>query len=514
MSISVLEYAELDMLQDIFFVGNELAITAFISIKDDVDKQCSALVRLKEVGIVGIILYYVGVFIPELDQRVIDTAEEVGLPLIVMPQNEKDFRYGEVLSEVDRAIYDDQQAEHDYVFPILEIVSQLKDRQRTLNTVLRLLSDRLNITFLLTDSEVELLETASWPMSRTENYIGLLQHYKAISQTSSGLDVFEYAEDGKTLHVRRQPIRLANGVNLNLFAVSVQAEPSHRDLIQSAEIISLFCATWNVSLQMENRDMILPAIIKGEHLLVRKLTMRYGLDLGKFSTLWVVKNGGGQREKTAKGQEGRFEAERIASCVRVYLNDQKKNALAAVINDTAVALLEASQYLDLDADLDTGFVNYSDAAMKNGETTILLTANRLADASSIQDIYHSFAERENELRAIYPDRRVFNKHHLAFAKKCHSIVAEGDAFVQEYTSLLAPLTEANHSDSLITTLSVYLLDADRNLQSTATSLFLHGSSIKYRIGACKKLLGININTMPDAYDLYLAVALMRLIQAP
>ncbi len=45
--VSVLEYANVAALVDCLFMGNELIITAFISVMDDVESQCAVLRRLQ-----------------------------------------------------------------------------------------------------------------------------------------------------------------------------------------------------------------------------------------------------------------------------------------------------------------------------------------------------------------------------------------------------------------------------------------------------------------------------------
>ena len=77
-----------------------MCITAFSSIKDDVDKQCAIVRRMKEIGICAVVLYYIGIFVPYLDDKLISTADEVNLPLICMPYNRFDFRYGEAINDV------------------------------------------------------------------------------------------------------------------------------------------------------------------------------------------------------------------------------------------------------------------------------------------------------------------------------------------------------------------------------------------------------------------------------
>lgn len=49
-TVSVLEYAKTFAMANPLFLGNEIILTAFISIKDDVDAQCEAIRRLHAVG--------------------------------------------------------------------------------------------------------------------------------------------------------------------------------------------------------------------------------------------------------------------------------------------------------------------------------------------------------------------------------------------------------------------------------------------------------------------------------
>ncbi|MEG2018603.1 MAG: hypothetical protein RR128_09130 [Clostridium sp.] len=48
------------------------------------------LINRKDVirrGEIAIVIFYVGIFLAKIDERVINTAEEVGMPLICMPEN-------------------------------------------------------------------------------------------------------------------------------------------------------------------------------------------------------------------------------------------------------------------------------------------------------------------------------------------------------------------------------------------------------------------------------------------
>lgn len=94
-SISVLESTKPEILVNELFPdarsgysGGELVITGFINCTDDVEMQCENVKRLIEGGEVGLVLYYVGVYLPRVDQRLIDMADENDFVLICMPEEE------------------------------------------------------------------------------------------------------------------------------------------------------------------------------------------------------------------------------------------------------------------------------------------------------------------------------------------------------------------------------------------------------------------------------------------
>lgn len=96
-TVSVLEYAKTFAMANPLFLGNEIILTAFISIKDDVDAQCEAIRRLHAVGEAAIVLYYVDYYMENVDQKLISVANELDFPLIVMPRNDYSLRYSDVM---------------------------------------------------------------------------------------------------------------------------------------------------------------------------------------------------------------------------------------------------------------------------------------------------------------------------------------------------------------------------------------------------------------------------------
>ena len=104
-SISVLESTDPGVLVDeVFpqgeFFGSEIVITGFLNSVDNVPLQLANIRRLAQGGEVGLIVFYVWVYLPRIDPRLIALADELDFVLIVMPEGEATLRYGEVINDV------------------------------------------------------------------------------------------------------------------------------------------------------------------------------------------------------------------------------------------------------------------------------------------------------------------------------------------------------------------------------------------------------------------------------
>jgi DNA-binding PucR family transcriptional regulator len=107
-TISVIEF---DDYKDDFFVPDEIVITSFYSVKDDVDEQCRFLEHSKNSGDVAVVLFYSDIVMHGIDSRLLDTANRIRLPLIVLPEDNIKLKYSDVISEVMEAVILDKQSQ-------------------------------------------------------------------------------------------------------------------------------------------------------------------------------------------------------------------------------------------------------------------------------------------------------------------------------------------------------------------------------------------------------------------
>ena len=136
-TVSVLEYAKTVAMESPLFLGNEIILTAFISVKDDVDAQCDAIRRLHAVGEAALVLYYVNYFLGGVDQKLIAVADELGFPLIVMPRDDYTLRYSDVITEVLMQIFLDHQRDTRFAAQMLRQISMMQEQRRSVNGILR-----------------------------------------------------------------------------------------------------------------------------------------------------------------------------------------------------------------------------------------------------------------------------------------------------------------------------------------------------------------------------------------
>lgn len=172
-SVTVLEYGWItNTLDELFskteFQGNDLIITSFATIADNVEAQCENIRRYQAMGSVGFILFYIGLILPCVDDRVIACCNELDLVLITMPEDIRTHKYSDVIGDIYHAIFKDQQAGSNYVNTLIRRFSNLPAEQRNTSTLLRMLSNHLQASIILTDYKKSISNIACWPQSLSE----------------------------------------------------------------------------------------------------------------------------------------------------------------------------------------------------------------------------------------------------------------------------------------------------------------------------------------------------------
>ena len=286
-SISVLEYARPTAIQSelfdrIEFLGNELAITGFMNDPDDVELQCTNLRRLAGIGEVGVILFYVGIVMKKVDRRLIDVANELSFPLICMPVGQMNQRYSEVICEVMELIYRDQMASTNLVSELLEQAVGLAPHQRTVDSMLRLLADRLHASVVLMDRSRRVLNEAAWPRSLDQ---AVKERLSAAEFPASGS--WGWCEE-LNIHIYRDSIQTWEHHAMDLL---IFKEGDILDVVlirQAVEVVQLTVSIWSDKHDRIVIGELVRAILQDEPMKMRRLADIFHVDVASINSMWII----------------------------------------------------------------------------------------------------------------------------------------------------------------------------------------------------------------------------------
>lgn len=507
-SVSVLEYADISLLVDGLFLGNELIISALVSIKDDVEAQCRLIRRLHEVGEVGLILYYTGIFVSCLDKQLLQTADELDFPLICMPENRFDFRYSEAISEILGLVIKDQMKETYFVTGIIDRITQLQEKQQTIGAVMRMLSDRLHCTLLLANHNMEQRGFAAWPMASRWAYKEILEEYLQNQQLLPQESSVSLKINDITLYVNHVSITFENEPTMYLIAVNEHHPLPVYHLKQAAEVIQIFINDWQYDFGIADSYALMHAILEDDPPRMRRIAKALNIDVSSIHTMWALKEIGMKGDTESELQQKQNRSIKRAIITKSFLQEHRKLVLVDTVNDSVIAFMNDSPFHDEDDGLEKTFM---EVLRYKDQDSLLVVCTNLMTTSDVRSAYMLLQTCLDTCHRIYPYKRIIYLNELQFAEQCMSILEQGEASAASFLLPLKPLQAQEDSIELIETLSAFLLDAQCNMQQTGERLFLHKNTVKYRINKIRQRIGYDISKMPGAYKLYLAVALYRLL---
>ena len=290
-SISVLESTDPGLLVDeVFpqgeFFGSEIVITGFLNSVDNVPLQLANIRRLAEGGEVGLIVFYVGVYLPCIDPRLIALADELDFVLITMPEGDATLRYGEVINDVMDCIYRDRTQSSSVVLDILAGVSALPKHLQTVNTALRMLSDRISASVLLCDSSFHLLNLVAWPRGIEAE---VAEGFKAIHTLPppDSSTVCPFVPDSR---IYRMSLGTDSGQHMELLLIKAGLPFDAATLSQVLDATRICINIWGRRHGEIAIHELIRAILQDEPLKMRHLAEIFHVDVASLHEMWIVQS--------------------------------------------------------------------------------------------------------------------------------------------------------------------------------------------------------------------------------
>ncbi len=504
-SISVLESVDPGILIDELFpqgefFGSEIVITGFVNILEDVERQCANIRRMAEGGEVGLILFYVGVYLPRVDQRLIDLADELDFVLICMPKGERSLRYSEVISDVTDCIYRDRMKQESVVTEILERAAALPQHLRSVNTVLQMLSDRTTLTLVLCDSSMRILNLAAWPRSLE----GTVK--RGIEECRDFPGEWETKPCGflPDASWSRYTLRMEKGGVMELLVIneglsSGKSSPDKRLAEQIIDVVRLGINIWGQQHSEVAVHELVHAILQDEPMKMRRLADIFRIRVEDIHEMWMIC---GEKEESPVYLKKEIAALKTfaENCADTVVADLYEGKLLLFLSDP-YSVKEAKQQI-------AGLleqVRRQDAAMT------LTRCNGLRNTGEVRQAYLCHQECLADTRRVFFGRASFGIGELQFVRGCRQLIERGEESIRQCLSCLKGLEGSYEEGNLADTLGVYLLDGGASITRTAELLYIHKNTVKYRLQRITDVLGCRPDKMPEGMEIYRAAAVRRLL---
>lgn len=157
-SISVLEVPKATE----FVKRNELLITSFYSISNDIDKQVDLLKSLKIKGVSGLIICHTGIVLKTLSDKLIKTCDEIRLPLIIAAPN---ISYYDIINPIMDILLEKKNYKLKSYLEIQNLFLKSMAKSRNVDSILTLLRKVINRNLFYLDYEFKCLYKSNFDNS-------------------------------------------------------------------------------------------------------------------------------------------------------------------------------------------------------------------------------------------------------------------------------------------------------------------------------------------------------------
>lgn len=490
-AVSVLEYSSYSDIQEKVFSeqnyeGSDIVITAFASIADSQEKILSEIKDSYDIGEAGVIIYYFDLFVKELSPEVLDYANEVGYPIILMPRDQFQLRYSEAISEISELLLEDRSKADNFTASIMERFLSLPKNQQNATTLLRLLSSYLHLTLILADSNWKLTAFAGWPSTlervAEENLKKILDgNYEGPFNVITLEDIpggkMELIVTGNDALRKSTMEQITDVVRLYL-------------KMSADEVTDAYGTT-----------QLIRAIIGDEPVKMRRLAGNMGVNAGRLRNMIIFRE---PRFNMIRG-------ETFLGDIKDLLGRYCRDCVVDIYSGDAVAFLDdglSSQWLP-------ALRMLNEMLRERGLDPICVYARNLADPAEVREAYLKVVANFDETRKLYPKASIFSYHEIMFvADLKEHVISQGEDRLRKEMEALRFFRYGGEEQArdLIETLTSFYFDSGQSVSRTAENLFIHVNTVKYRLKKISEVMGCKVTEMPEMIELYKALALNRLIQ--
>lgn len=374
-------------------------------------------------------------------------------------------------------------------------MAKFSEQQRTFDALLELV---FNYSQLYTGIYSNHLELKHSP-SRNKKADKLLVLPEYISKLPQSINRYQSFKDdeGNEFWFKLSPLNLIDSRVSYLSIISPCQRADQKRIDDIIETIRLYNSIWNSC--TSETDQLISSVINGEIIQAGKMSRSQGLSLSELTDMLIF--------KPAAGFNKTFSESGLLDSVDRVRRDNRIPGFSGIYNGCIVSLSALSnefrreQLEQCCTDIMTDF-----------GTPIICASKSLARIESAGEFFEIFNNQSSNLKRVYPFKTLLTEAEVQLVDSCWKIIEHGKTEIGQALSSLSPLgPDMNIPKERLDTLSTYFLDAECMTERTAEILYTHQSTIKYRLKRIHELFGFDIRKAPEAFLIYRALIIMRLL---
>jgi len=488
--VSVIDASDLSDVVNFLAKKGEIALSGFFGNKNDVSGQVELVKVLSKAGNSALILFYVGEMTTHLSREVVDIANQVGLPLIVLPEN-KNVSYSNIIDGLmEKILYGDNFTNRlisNTIFHLLNFEKhsnfQAAVREAAINNEFQLIILSSNFNPILSVETRHKATIADAIRLGRERDVEQSAVYTMIDVNG----VLTYWG----------PVMI-NGEKHFMFIVDNEDSYSAGEITKLAEIIELAMGMWKYSPERDAKSEFIKALRRGNKSLAYTLKEEAEIDGNEILSIFYAK--GIEKNKGFK-----------------YISDFEKDEGLLVMKitegeDTYGMVFNKQGKPDENLSADRSLCIELYNKLKEEKTVRIFHVTGIDGIEGAADAYRLISEAWTFVQKVFPYKRVFTKYELALVSNCISIQLQGGFVKKNYIELLEPFKEAKESKGkqLLETLETFVLDAGMNSAKTSEIMGIHTNTVQYRLKKINEVLDVEITGNRVIPGLTIALALKRL----
>lgn len=494
-AVGIIDIYSSDTDYDTYFESNEylkyeIMLSAYYP-RFDEEEQCACIRFLHKKGASGLILYQP--FGSNVTPGAINLANELSFPIIMMPSTNSS--YSKLISELMTAIITDGRRGNSLVSYALGRMAIFSEQQRTFEALLELVFNYSQLYTGIYSNHLELI----YSPSRNKKADEILVNAEYISKIPQAVNHYQSfaGADGSKYWFKLVPLNLIDSRISYISIIGPGHSPDQKLIDDIIETIRLYNSIWNSC--TSETDALISAVINGELMQARKMSRSQGLSLSALTDMLIF--------KPVADFNKTFSDCGLLDSVDSVRRDNRIPGFSGIYNGCVVSLSSLTSTFRREQ-----LEQYCADILSDYGAPIICASKSLVRIESAGAFFEIFNSQSANLKKVYPFKSLFTEAEVQLVDSCWKIIEQGKAEISQALSILSPLgPDMNIPKERIDTLSVYFLDADCVTERTAEILYTHQSTVKYRLKRIHELLGYDIRKAPEAFLIYKALIIMRLI---